>query len=109
MIQFGLPDKCLVFGSREYSISGKYYDLTDHTSRRIIEFNGNMWHAHPNRFASDDIVPISRKTAQQVWDADAAKIKLAEDAGYQVRVVWESDYKKNPKKVVEECIKWLKQ
>ena len=47
------------------------------------------------------------RSAQEIWEADAAKIALAEQHGYKVKVVWESEYKKNPQKVVEECIRWL--
>ena len=47
--------------------------------------------------------------ACKIWEHDALKKKIAEDAGFQVKVVWESDYKKNPNKVIEECKIWLNQ
>ena len=48
------------------------------------------------------------RSAQQIWEADQKKIALAEENGYQVKVVWESEYKKDPDKVVKECAEWLK-
>lgn len=108
IIQHKIKEK-LLFDSDEMCISGKYFDLTSAQNKKIIEFNGDFWHAKPSKYKATDVIPISGKTAQNVWDSDAAKIKLAEDAGYQVKVVWESEYKKNPKKIIEECVAWLKQ
>lgn len=108
VIQSNIKSK-LIFGSKEKNISNKFYDLTCENTKKIIEFNGDYWHANPKAYAPLRISGRNKMTAQQIWDADAVKIKLAEDAGYQVKVVWESEYKKNPKKIIEECVAWLKQ
>lgn len=107
-VQAGI-DHILIFGTKEFSISNKFYDLTSEKNKKIIEFNGDYWHANPLAYSPLRICGRNKLTAQQIWDADTAKIKLAEDHGYQVKVVWESEYKKNPKKVIEECAAWLKQ
>jgi very-short-patch-repair endonuclease len=99
----------LIFGTKELSIDNKFYDLACVENKKIIEFYGNYWHACPKKYGPNEVVGRKGQTALQIWDADAAKIKLAEDHGYQVKVIWESEYKKNPKKVVDECITWLKQ
>jgi hypothetical protein len=92
---------------REFAVSGKLFDYRRGT--KLIEFNGDYWHANPKKYPADFQVGRTRKrSAQQTWDADAAKIALAESHGYQVKVVWESDYKKNPDQVTKECLKWLK-
>jgi len=92
---------------KEFSILGKLFDFR--LGNKVIEFNGDYWHANPKKHTADFLVGRNRKrTAKEIWDADAKKIKLAEDAGYKVKVVWESEFKKNPKKVVEECLTWLK-
>lgn len=91
---------------REFSINGKLFDFR--RGSKLIEFNGDYWHANPKKYSEDYQVGRSRKrTAQQIWEADAKKIKLAEDSGYQVKVVWESEYKKDPQKVIRECTEWL--
>lgn len=94
--------------NKEFSLLGKLFDFR--IGQKLIEFNGDYWHANPKKRSADFLVGRARKrTAAEIWEADAKKIKLAEDAGYEVKVVWESDFKKNPKRVVEECLVWLKQ
>ncbi len=55
-----------------------FYDFANITKKFIVEFNGDYWHSIQNKF----------------WDKeyDATKLKCAEDAGYKVFVVWESEY-----------------
>lgn len=107
-IQRFFADK-LIFGSKEFNIDNKYYDLTYMETNKIIEFNGDYWHANPKAYGSLRISGRNKRTAQEIWDADAKKIKIAEDAGYRVKVIWESDYRRNQQKVIQECIEWLKQ
>lgn len=53
------------------------------------------------------MLPVQEKLHTKIWEADAVKIKLAEETGYQVKVVWESEYRKDPDRVIKECAKWL--
>lgn len=71
----------------------------------IIEFNGDYWHANPNQYKADNL--IRGKLASSIWYKDALKIKSVVDCGYQVNVVWESDYLKNPMKIVEGVAEWM--
>lgn len=98
----------LIFGSSELNIGNKFYDLTLESKKKIIEFNGDYWHANPSKYGALQTTKLkSGLTVQQIWEADAKKIKLAEDSGYQVKVVWESEYKKDPQKIIKECAEWL--
>jgi len=81
------------------------YDFTH--KHKIIEFNGDFWHAHPNLFNADKIIPVLGITAAEKWVLDEKKKKLAESHGYEVLVVWESDYHKGPEQIITECIKFL--
>ena len=96
----------------------KKYDFSIISKKFIIEFNGDVYHANPIYNKADDIVkyaPKSLITASEIWKRDEQKIKFAEDAGYKVVVVWESEYKENKEKVINdllevisnEPIKWI--
>lgn len=99
----------LIFGQTELNIQNNFFDLTIPSSRKIIEFNGDYWHANPQKYHSNETISLKGgRTAKEIWEADAKKIALAESCGYQVKVVWESDYKRNPQKIIEECLEWLK-
>ena len=81
------------------------YDFT--YNKKIIEFNGDFWHANSLYFNHDDIIPVSNITAKEKWEADKKKKELAESYGYEVLVVWESEYKKDPEQMINRCIKYL--
>lgn len=42
-----------------------------------------------------------------IWNADKNKIDLIVERGYEVLVIWESDYKKNPQQTLEKCIEFI--
>lgn len=96
----------------EVSIKSKWYDFIHLTNKKIIEFNGDYWHASPKKYKADDVINYPGNhgvIAKNVWLYDELKLKIAEDAGYEVKIIWESDYRKNSAKVVKECVQWLQQ
>lgn len=44
-------------------------------------------------------------TAQDIWDHDAKKRRLAESHGFKVVYVWESDYRKDPENEIKRLVK----
>jgi G:T-mismatch repair DNA endonuclease (very short patch repair protein) len=48
------------------------------------------------------------KDAKDIWKNDELKIQKVIERGYKVLVVWEKDYRNDKEKVIEECIKFLK-
>lgn len=87
------------------------YDLVDETKKKIIEFNGDYWHANPSFYTSQQILGkgITKKTAKEIWDKDAKKLKAAKDRGFDTLIIWESDFNKDKKKELEKCLNWLKE
>ena len=79
--------------------------------KRIIEFNGDFWHANPKIYKMDDILSRFNKTyeiAKDIWERDAKRKEMIEALGFKVLVVWESDYVSDPEHVVDVCVKFLK-
>lgn len=78
---------------------------------KIIEYNGDFWHASPEKYKEYDLVKLPGKiiTAKEIWDTDKAKIKFAESRGFQVLVVWESEFKQHKETVIKKCIQFLTQ
>lgn len=81
------------------------YDFT--FNKKIIEFNGDFWHANPKIYDKDFVIPVCNIKASDKWDIDKEKIKLAESHGYEVLVVWESDFIENQELIINKCIKFL--
>lgn len=86
---------------------GKYYSYDIFCNNKIIEYNGDFWHCNPKKYDAEFYNPRVKKTAQEIWDKDVEKIKLADDRGYEILTIWETDYKQNKQKVIEECISFL--
>ncbi len=69
------------------------YDIR--VGKKLIEVQGDYWHANPKKYSADKLVEWSMgtMTAQQVWDRDRFKAELAMQNGFELLVVWESDWK----------------
>jgi hypothetical protein len=81
------------------------YDFT--YGKKIIEFNGDYWHCNPHIYEADYFNKNKGLTAEKIWKYDDEKIKLAKLKGYQVLVIWESEWLKDPKQIIEKCIKFI--
>ena len=87
-----------------------FYDFVDITRGRVIEFNGDMWHANPEIYQSIDTPNpyLPYLTADQIWSRDAQKITaIKQQRGYDVLVVWERDYKLNRESIAQKCQNFL--
>lgn len=103
--------------NREYLIHFEHttylYDFTIPSLKYCIEFNGDYWHANPAIYNWSDIIryPQGKMVeAQQIWTNDAEKIlALKKYRGYDVDIIWESEYLKNPKSCVEDAYEKIMQ
>lgn len=88
-----------------------YYVYDISYQDKIIEYNGDYWHASPKKYNASDLVKLPNKTlvAKDIWAKDEQKINFAISQGYEVLVIWESDFKQNKEKVIKECIQFLTQ
>ena len=73
---------------------------------KIIEFNGDFWHANPEKYTEDAYIRDG-KCAKDVWEKDKVKLNVAECEGKTIFVVWESEYRSNPDVVIKRCIDYL--
>mgnify|MGYP003641889950 CR=1 FL=1 len=86
------------------------YDFVDLTNKKIIEYNGDMYHGNPRKYLAEDCPhPFSKDTtAQEMWDKDELKLEVAKNNGYETLVIWDSEYRwGNKQKIVDKCVKFL--
>lgn len=81
------------------------YDFT--YGKKIIEFNGDYWHCNPSLYKEDYFNKNKGLTAKEIWEHDKIKNKVAETHRYEVLVIWESEWNKDPKQILEKCIKFI--
>ena len=79
--------------------------------KHIIEFNGDFWHANPKIYnENDQLARFGHEydTAKNIWKRDKERIERFKHCGFQVLVVWESDYASDPEHVIEKCVNFLR-
>lgn len=86
------------------------YDYVDLKNKKIIEYNGDLYHANPKIYNSSEHPHpfIKHLTAQDIWNKDERKRMVAEEEGFEVLTIWDSDYKKHKDEIVEKCLEFLK-
>jgi len=85
------------------------YDFVDLKNKKIIEYNGDQYHANPNIFEPNDFPHpfIKDMTAQEIWNKDERKRKIAEKNGIDMLIIWDSEYKSQKINTLEKCKKYL--
>lgn len=81
------------------------YDFT--YGKKIIEFNGDYWHCNPLVYEAEYFNKNKELTAKEIWQYDLTKNRLAESHGYEVLVVWESEWHKTPDHAIKKCIDFI--
>lgn len=87
------------------------YDYADLDKMKIIEYNGDSYHANPKIYNENDFPHPFRKTiqAKEIWEKDKQKIKVANENGFDVFVIWDSEYRKNKNQILQKCLNFLNQ
>ena len=87
----------------------KLYRVDYKLDNKIIEFFGDFWHANPKIYKEDDKLKYVNtiKVAKDIWKADQIRIDILKSMGYDVLIVWESDYMEFPEDTVYTCIDFL--
>jgi hypothetical protein len=67
-----------------------FYDVACYERKKIIEYNGDYWHANPSIYDPSWIC-CNGMTAREIWHRDQVKKDLAIHRGFDYRVVWESE------------------
>lgn len=86
------------------------YDFVDLNKKKLIEFHGDMYHGNPKKYTAEDFPHPFRKDikAKEMWEKDERKIGLANEKGFEVFIVWESEYRYgNKQAVIDNCLKFL--
>lgn len=83
------------------------YDYYIPSKNLILEFNGDYWHANPKKYKSGTMLKIRGKgtfLVDDIWTEYEKKVKLAEENGYKVVILWEYDFKKFGEEALRKCL-----
>jgi len=76
-------------------------------NNKIIEINGDYWHANPLKYKKDDFNSMMKMTSETIWKKDEIKKEWAIQHGYEVLTIWEQEFKTNPNETIQKCINYL--
>ena len=88
-------------------------DFYDKTKNLVIEFQGDYWHANPNKYNENDILEfpstfLNRKKfkAKEIWEYDQNKKDfICKELNNPIYLqIWESEYKENPLKIIQDIL-----
>ena len=86
-------------------ISPKELDIWLPDIRLAIEYNGDYWHANPNRFKPTDIVHGEK--AENIWYNDKEKLRLCEQNNIHCIVVTETEWKTEKQKIINKIQNYI--
>jgi hypothetical protein len=89
------------------SRNNKRYLYDIRYKNKLIEFNGTYWHCDPRYYEENYFRKESKIFARDVWNNDRIKSDVANENGFDLLVIWESDFKNDKNKEIEKCIKFL--
>lgn len=97
--------------SVQYSTTAVFnLDFYDKGKNLVIEFLGDYWHANPKIYEAEAVFNRSKTPilAKQIWKYDKQrKRNICKVLNNPIYIeVWESDWKENPDKVMEEILKY---
>ena len=96
-----VPDGVMVhdFSTKQFSVWHQSidklvcYDSVIPQLKLVFEVNGDYWHCNPSKYTADYTHPHKKITAADIWEADNIKQQAMRNRGYEVCVVWESEWK----------------
>lgn len=83
------------------------YDFVSKINKKVIEFNGDYWHCNPIKYKEDFFNKRKQMFAKDIWEYDKDRINKIKKLGYNVIVIWESDYNNNKEQTIQKCIDFL--
>lgn len=96
------------YGDDEKTVRGKQkvHRVDYLNGKKIIEFYGDYWHGNPSVYPKDSM--IRKKKIAEVWAHDARKVTDLEANGYDILIVWESEFKSHPVEILQKCKDFIK-
>ena len=114
-IALKFPEYKFLYGENEISLQEDgnvyFYDCFICELNLVIEFNGDIWHANPKIFREFDCPNPHKKnlTSKDIWEYDKKKNALVSKVGYDLLILWESDFKEDKEKFLEDIIAKIKE
>ena len=78
---------------RQVYLVGKFADGYNPKTNTIYEFLGDYWHGNPKKYNPLDINKSVKKTYGELYSEIIAKLTHLKNNGYNIKYIWEDDWK----------------
>ena len=89
--------------SKQFPLSGYYYDFILPDYRILLEINGSYWHASPLLYKKATWNALQKRNHNR----DKRKMAVAMSHGYRIIYIWEGDLKNKARKVKARLEKFI--
>ena len=79
-----------------------FYDYVLKSKKKCIEFNGDYWHCNPEIYNDNDVGYFGYK-ASEIWEKDRVKNDTLIKEGFEILIIWESEYRKDKDSTIKKC------
>lgn len=84
-------------GNGNFIVGGFNPDFKIKSQKKLIEFYGEIFHADPLRFKSNNNIPILNIKARKIWKINKRREREYRKSGYRVLIIWERELKQEEK------------
>lgn len=88
--------------NRQIKILKKTVDGYDFVTNTVYEFLGDYWHGNPERHNLNHYNKVCKKTFRELYTKTFKKFDMLKEKKYIVKYIWENDWKKFKKRIVNE-------
>lgn len=102
-----IPNDKIMFNKTYYS-----YDILIKETSKLIEVNGDYWHANPEKYNQNDLIVGyygETRSAGYIWERDEEKIEFAKANGFKVLILWENEINNNFGSIKEKIQNYLEE
>ncbi len=76
-------------------------DEINHKLKIIVELFGEIYHCDPRKYKDENFyVNVIKKTVGEQWRRDRIRLACFYKHGYEVIIVWEKDFRRNPEREI---------
>jgi len=92
----------------EVAVSGFVVDECNTQRKLVIEFFGDFYHCNPRYYPDPSHYHNTlQMTVSEKWKYDRRRLAAIKKAGFEVLVVWESDWYRNPDEVIQKVRRFV--
>lgn len=93
---------------RNFKDIGRTFSYDFVFNKKVIEFNGDYWHCNPKTYNKNYYHKHLKMFAYEIWEKDEMRINSIKNVGYDVLIIWESDYNNYRNETIQKCIDFVK-